>query len=250
MTPHDSKIGRDGATRQTRRVAAALLMTVASVTLVGCRPDEDPTRVAGWSMIDPAQRHAIHVSREPEHLAVSVPRGSRGLSPAQRADVVEFAARARAADAGNTKLVIAAPAGSDNEIESSHAVDQIRALLSEGGIADSSIGLEAYRANREKLAPVRLAYFRYVAEAPECGYWPTNLARERENIPYPNFGCATQRNFANQVANPADLVEPRSETERSSERRDTTWGKYREGKPTGAERGPDERIDNSTVSGQ
>jgi pilus assembly protein CpaD len=223
------------------RVARVAFFAAVAVTAAGCRPDQDPTRVASWSMIDPAQRHAIGVSREPELLNVKVARGSRGLSPSQRAEVVEFAARARAADAGNTKLVVAAPAGSHNEVESAHAVDEIRHLLSEGGIPATSVGLEAYKAHGDRAPPVRLAYFRYVAHAPECGHWPTNLARESQNVPYANFGCATQRNFANQVANPADLVEPRTETDRSSERRDTTWGKYVKGQPTGAERGPDEK---------
>jgi pilus assembly protein CpaD len=54
------------------------------------------------------------------------------------------------------------------------------------------------------------------------------------NLPYPNFGCATQRNFGAQVANPADLLGPRSETARSSERRDQVWSKYVKGAATGA----------------
>lgn len=232
-----------------RAVAAAAITMLAGFGLAGCRPDEDSTRVAGWSQIDPAQRHPIGVSREPELLTLKVPRGSRGLAPTQRAEVIEFGQRARAADAGNTKLVVAAPAGSGNEVESAYAVEQVRHLLSEAGIPDTSIGLEAYQASNEKTAPIRIAFFRYVAHAPECGAWPKNLAREPQNLPYHNFGCATQRNFANQVANPADLVEPRTETDRSSERRDTTWEKYREGKPTGAERSIDEKsTTTSTVN--
>lgn len=219
----------------------------ASIALAGCRP-EDPTRVAGWSMIDPAQRHAIGVTREPEYLNVSVPRGSGGLNPAQRAQVLEFAGRARAADAGNTKLAIASPAGSANEIEAAAAVEEVRHLFNEAGIADTAVSLQTYRAEGGRSSPVRIGFFRYVVQAPECGHWPTNLARESQNIPYPNFGCATQRNFANQVANPADLVEPRSETDRSSERRDTQWGKYVKGETTGAQRSSDEKTDD--IGGQ
>jgi len=244
MTPHDRTSGSRNGRAPTRLAALALGLTAIAMSLGGCRDLENPTRVAGWSAIDPSHRHPIRVSREPEQMSVQVARGARGLTPVQRAEVIDFAARARAADAGNTKLVIAAPAGSRNEIEASQAVDQIRHLFSQGGIADSSVGLETYRASNEAAAPVRVAFFRYVAEGPECGNWPANLAEDRRNQPYANFGCANQRNFANQVANPADLVEPRSETERSSERRDTVWGKYREGKHTGAERKPndDEKL--------
>ena len=90
------------------------------------------------------------------------------------------------------------------------------------------------------------SYLRYVAEAPACGDWSTNLAHEPMNLPYPNFGCATQRNLAVSVANPADLLGPRSETARSSERRDFVWNKYVHGDPTGARKSADERVNKDT----
>lgn len=242
MIPKIDSVSHSNERLVLKAVAAAATLVLIGLSTSACR-DEEHARVAGWSMIDPAQRHAIRVSREPEQMSLRVSRSSRGLSPQQRAQVVDFAARARAADAGNTKIVIASPAGSPNEVSSARAVDQIRYLLGQSGIADSSIGLEAYHANGEVRPPVRMAFVRYVAHAPECGYWPSNLARETHNIPYENFGCATQRNFANQVANPGDLVEPRSETERSGERRDKAWENYTQGKPTGAERSKDERSD-------
>lgn len=235
----DIKVPATARARARSRRAIALSLALAALAVAGCRDEEGPTRVAGWSLIDPAQRHPILVRREPEHLKLSVARGSHGLSPAQKAEVADFAARARAADAGNTKLVIAAPAGADNEIEAARAVDQIRYVLSESGIAETAVGLEGYSANGERTPPVRVSFTRYVAQAPECGNWPTNLAREPQNLPYHNFGCATNRNFGNMVANPADLIEPRSETDRSSERRGVVWGKYVKGDHTGADRPPD-----------
>jgi pilus assembly protein CpaD len=54
------------------------------------------------------------------------------------------------------------------------------------------------------------------------------------NLPYPNLGCANQRNLAVQIANPADLLGPRSETARASDRRDQVWNKYVKGAATGA----------------
>ena len=44
------------------------------------------------------------------------------------------------------------------------------------------------------------------------------------------------------IANPADLLGPRSETPRSGERRDQVWGKYVQGEPTGARKSVDERV--------
>jgi pilus assembly protein CpaD len=44
-------------------------------------------------MVDASQRHPIIVSQEPQTMQVRVPASSRGLSPRQRADVLEFADR-------------------------------------------------------------------------------------------------------------------------------------------------------------
>jgi pilus assembly protein CpaD len=62
------------------------------------------------------------------------------------------------------------------------------------------------------------------------------------------MGCATQRNLAAMVANPEDLVHPRGETPRPSERRDTVWGKYVAGQPTISKRDPSEHANASTIS--
>ena len=47
-----------------------------------------------------------------------------------------------------------------------------------------------------------------------------------------NHGCASQRNLAAQVANPADLVQPRAETPQLASRRTTVTEKYRKGETT------------------
>lgn len=175
-------------------------------------------------------------------MTIRVPRGSSGLSPAQRSRLLRFYAHYRATNAGNSRLVIEAPSGAANEVAVMNAVQEIRYILTSEGIPPSDIAIEAVHAERGSEPPIRLSYLRHVAEAPACGYWPTNLAREPANLPYPNFGCATQRNFAVQVANPADLLGPRNITPRASERRDTTWNKYVKGETTAAAKGNDERI--------
>ena len=52
------------------------------------------------------------------------------------------------------------------------------------------------------------------------------------NRPHWNHGRASQRNLAAQVANPADLVQPRAETPVLASRRTTAIDKYRKGEPT------------------
>lgn len=225
-----------------RRAGLVLLAAASTLALGACRHGDPGTRIAGWQLIDSAHRHPIMVAQEPTTLTIRVPRGSSGLSPAQRSRLLNFYAHFRATDAGNSRLVIEAPSGAANEVSVMHAVQEIRYILTSEGIPASDIAVEAVHVDRGSEPPVRLSYLRHIAEAPECGDWSTNLAREPANLPYPNFGCATQRNFAVQVANPADLLGPRNMTPRSSERRDTTWGKYVKGETTAAAKGEDERI--------
>ena len=175
-------------------------------------------------------------------MKVAVRRGGHGLSPQNRAKVMGFAARFRASDTGNGRVVVQAPSGAPNEVAGMHAVREIRRLLAEEGISDTNVIVEAYHSNDNPEPPVRLSFLRYVAEGPECGNFSSNLAYQPGNLPYPNFGCTTQRNFAAQVANPADLIEPRAMTARSSERRDVTWNKYVKGEVSSAEKSEDERV--------
>ena len=72
---------------------------------------------------------------------------------------------------------------------------------------------------------------------PNAAHWPTNLADDPRNLPYPNFGCAQQRNLAAQVANPADLLGPRTMEPADAERRDVVLDKYRQGQADGRREG-------------
>jgi pilus assembly protein CpaD len=84
-----------------------------------------------------------------------------------------------------------------------------------------------------------------VAEAGPCGQWPQNLGPGQdssysENRPYYNLGCASQRNLAAMVDNPADLVQPRGEQAGYTGRRTVAIEKYRKGEnPSGTYMGYD-----------
>ena len=60
-----------------------------------------------------------------------------------------------------------------------------------------------------------MSYPKIAAVAGPCGLWPEDLGpsilnrRYSENKEYYNFGCATQRNLAAMIDNPADLEQPR-----------------------------------------
>ncbi|MEX1083013.1 MAG: CpaD family pilus assembly lipoprotein, partial [Xanthobacteraceae bacterium] len=99
----------------------------------------------------------------------------------------------------------------------------------------SAMVVRPYRPkNRFATATVKFNYPVMTAEAGPCGLWPADLGPGyepgyQENKPYWNLGCASQRNLAAMVANPADLVQPRAETPTSAARRSTALEKYRKG---------------------
>ena len=220
--------------KATRMLGRALLTLIAAAGVAGCEHDRAGTEVAGWSLIAPAERHPILVSQQPANLSLRVAANSDGLSPMQRARVLEFVDHGRAADAGNSRLIISAPGGSANEGAAMQAADEVRQLMVNSGYPETAIAVEAYHAGGGD-APLRISYMRYVADAPDCGHdWSENLASNYQNVPYPNFGCASQRNLAVSVANPADLLGPRTMTARDANRRDDMYDKYVKGAPLGA----------------
>jgi pilus assembly protein CpaD len=227
-----------------RRSKPAILACALAATavLAACKHTEDEgSRVAGWSLVDPSQRHPIMVTQQPTTLAVKVGRGSYGLSHHQRAQVVSFLERYRTIEAGNTRMVIEVPSGSPNEVAAMQAVAEIRTLMADVGLKPSDVSIEAVQSS-DAQAPIRVSYLRYVAEGPQCGKWPTNLAQSYGNVVYPNMGCATQANLAAMIANPADLVTPRASTPRSGERHDTVWDKYVKGESTISNKQADEKA--------
>jgi pilus assembly protein CpaD len=214
------------------RLRQLTLVFAASVSLTACKTPEDHNQVVGWSLMDPSQRHPIMVSQQPAKMSVRVARGSHGLSSHQRAQVVDFANKYNGGNSGNSRLVISAPSGSANEVAAMQAVAELRHILRETGFGEDAINVEAYHEDRDPQPPIRISYTRYVAEAPECGHFPANLTSGPNNMPHANLGCANQRNFANQVANPADLVAPRGMTAAAADRRDDGVKKYLKGEST------------------
>jgi pilus assembly protein CpaD len=230
--------------RQGRTGAVTVItMAFAALALAGCREEGQGTQVAGWSLVDPEQRHPIMVSQEPATLKLHVARGSQGLTPQQRAEVVDFTSTYRAGDAGNSRLVVSVPSGAPNEVSAMNAADDVRQVLTQGGFPESAISVEAYHDDSGSQPPLRIAYMRYVAKGPDCGHdWSENLARDARNVGHPDFGCSTQHNLAAMVANPADLLGPRTMTERYSERRDKVMDKWTRGETTGAKKSEDEKV--------
>jgi pilus assembly protein CpaD len=186
---------------------------------------------------DYRQRHPIAVQEADRSIVIFVGHGRGGLSAPQRADVMGLAQIW--VREGTGAIVADVPVDTPNARAAAESFREIRALLTAGGVPPRGITLRHYHPdNPRTLATIRLSYPRIAAVAGPCGLWAEGLGPSiqngsySENTDYHNFGCATQRNLAAMIDNPADLEQPRPETPPYTARRTVGFEKYRKGEPT------------------
>jgi pilus assembly protein CpaD len=182
-------------------------------------------------------RHPIAVQEANHSVVIFVGHARGGLSVSQRADVLGLAKTW--VREGTGAIVADVPVDTPNARAAASAYGEIRSLLADGGVPPRGITLHHYRPDDPRtLATIRLSYPRIAAVAGPCGQWPEDLGPSllnkgySDNKPYYNFGCASQRNLAAMIDNPADLEQPRSETTAYTARRTAAFEKYRKGEPT------------------
>jgi pilus assembly protein CpaD len=222
-----------------RRRSALQLALIAScaISLAGCysvRHDPNDVVVGGVAS-DVRQRHPIVVKEGPQTVDLFIGEKRGSLTGAQRAEVLAFAHEWRREATGG--ILVDVPTGTANAGAAANAAREIRSLLSAAGVPSNAVQVRNRPHSRVKLATLRLHYPRMVAEAGPCGMWPHDLGptydREHfENRQYWNFGCSQQHNIAAMIDNPADLVQPRSETPPYTTRRTTVLDKYKQGQST------------------
>jgi pilus assembly protein CpaD len=227
-----------------RPLLTLLLVTALAVPAAGCF--RSPRFQAPFTLANPSERHPIAVRQGEVWLDLAVQPGSAGLNESQKDQVANFLADYKSQS--SDRLLIRAPSGGANETAAMRAYDEVRKVLGRAGVRPSLVVLEPYFANGDPSAPLRLSYLQFVAQPPDCPDWSENVGRDPNNMPWPNKGCASQRNLAAMVANPEDLVRPRVETPRPGERRDTVWGKYIAGDVTISKRDPSEHANASEIS--
>jgi pilus assembly protein CpaD len=182
-------------------------------------------------------RHPIAVTEANQSIVVFVGHARGGLSGPQRIDIAGLAQSW--VREGTGAIVADVPADPVYGRAAAASYREIRSILMARGVPSNAITERPYQAEYAGTLPtIKLSYPRIKAVAGPCGLWPEDLgpniddAGYNENRPYHNFGCATQRNLAAMVDNPADLEQPRPETPAYTPRRDAAFEKYRKGTPT------------------
>ncbi len=221
--------------KQLPSLARALAFVSLATLMAGCQTTSKP-EITGSVPNDYRLRHPIAVREKAQTLTVFVGDARGGLTAAQRAEVSAIASTWRREATGG--IVIEMPVGTPNERVAAGVAREIRSLLASAGVPHHSIEIRPLPTHDPvRLGTIRVNYPKMAAETGPCGLWPEDIGPTYDavygsNRPHWNHGCATQRNFAAQVDNPADLVQPRAEAPAMAARRSTVMDKYRKGETT------------------
>ncbi len=214
------------------------LLMLALSTLGACASVPAPELPLASSSAD---RHRIEVGQTGERLEIAFGSADAALSPKTRADLGAFASGYLRY--GHGALIVSTPAGGANAEAAPLLAAETRKALLEAGISYAALAGSDYDAAGQAHAPIIVSFARFEAHAPDCApLWQQDLAHQSNNQAWESFGCATQANLAALVEDPRDLLQARNEDPRDSGRRTTVFEHYREGTPTGAERGSDETV--------
>lgn len=204
----------------------ALAVAVATL-LAGCADLNRDSVTVGAVPDDYRTTHPIVIAEKNEKIDLPVGAGDRGMTRFQRDTLLGFLDGYDKSAA--PALTIAIPSGSANEIAATAAGRDFAKLAIASGISRERIVMTTYQsASAEASAPIRVAYISVRAQTDKCGRWPEDLLQTSENKHYADFGCSYQNNLAAQMANPADLIGPRKQTQIDAENRSNVIDTYRD----------------------
>jgi len=208
--------------------AALWLAGLGLLALGACASDPHPKVAAKDPPITPTERYPIEVRPEPLELKLGA--HDDGLSPTQVGALRDFIARWN--DADRTPITVKAPSHGPNPSAVYRTATGARDWLIAQGVPPDQVSIVGYDAAADASAPVVIGFLRYIAKGPHCGRDWGNLADTFDNEVYKQFGCSITANIAAQVADPADLLRPRTETAPDAARREVVLDKYRQGDTT------------------
>jgi pilus assembly protein CpaD len=210
------------------RTAHIIALGLAGLAAAACT--SPPMTNGEAQVVDIEATHPITVEPQVATMVVRVDDGLQSLGRGEDTRVQAFVEQWKLR--GQGMLNAASPTGAGNAAAA--ALAQLKKLLAAQGLDKSAVQYTSYKpAGGDAQAPITLSFVTYAANAADCGGdWSQNLGFSPRNEPYPEFGCSTQHNFAAIVADPRDLIEPRTSDPADAMRRSTVLEKYRAGVPT------------------
>lgn len=187
------------------------------------------TNGASAVMEDPVANHPIAVEPSYQSIRVGYSPADSGIAPADRARFDTFITDYQ--QHGNGAIAISAPAGINSQQMTAFFAQRINDM----GVSKDHILVASHDAP-DGDQRVEINYVSYQAHTDKCGDWSENLAYTADNLTPKNFGCAVQQNIAAQIADPRDLLQPRTSDDADAARRAVVITNYEAGKITSAEK--------------
>lgn len=213
---------RSGTSR-ARRAALPVLAALSVALLAGCAKRDSIT--VGAVPDDYRTNHPIVIAEKDQVLDLAVGASDRGMTKHQRIALEGFFAYYDRSAAPPVTIMV--PYGALNDIAAQAAASDFAVVARRNGVPEGRVVITSYSAAAPDVsAPVRLMYTAMRAQTNECGRWPDDLLNTHDNKHYANFGCAYQNNLAAQIANPADLLGPRKQTEIDATKRGVAIDTY------------------------
>lgn len=212
---------RKSVGRAAGRIGLVMALGGAMASCMGA-----PAGGLGPVPLTPTSRFTLQVETGLDRIALAV--HDTGPSASQQAALVSLIGRARAS--GATRIMVQAPGGQDPV--SNQFAWAIKETLDGLGAA-GQVEVLAYDAPDPR-APVLVGFETLRAVVPQCGTHWDNLSRTANNATSSNFGCAVTANLAAQIADPRDIIQPRTITPTDASRRAVVFDNYRKGTATSA----------------
>ena len=206
-----------------------LSVVLAGIALTGCASYQKDHFTVGSTPKDYRTQHPIVVAQNEVSEDLIVAKSLNRMSFRHENTATSFYGKFRQSGAKMLRVIL--PAGSHNEAAARRVGHDIIAHMKTLGLKSNQVTVSRYHAaNHGDAATVRISYDAITADvANKCGQWNEDLRETSENQNYENFGCSTQNNLAKMIANPADLLGPRGESEIDAGRRDNVINDWRDG---------------------
>jgi pilus assembly protein CpaD len=209
------------------RPTAPVMAAIAVALLSGCSAMKRDSITVGSVPDDYRTNHPIVIAEKEQVLDLPVGASDRGMTGMQKTAIQGFIASYDRSAAPVVRILI--PSGAANDVAAADAARDMVHVLKRNGVPGGRISIIPYQASSvEASAPVRISYMAMRAQTDRCGRWPDDILKDADNKHYANFGCSYQNNLAAQIANPADLLAPRKQTEIDAENRDNAIAQYKD----------------------
>ena len=213
----------------TNKLNKSLKLSVifASIILTSCASYQKDHFTVGSTPKDYRTQHPIVVAQSEVSEDLIVSTSMYKMSFRHENTATSFYGKFRSSSAKVLRVIL--PAGSHNEAAARRVGHDVIAHMKTLGLEANQVVVSRYHAsNHGDAATIRLSYDAIKADvASKCGQWNDDLRETSENQNYENFGCSTQNNLAKMIANPADLLGPRGESEIDAGRRDNVINDWR-----------------------